>query len=40
MKDGRIVEEGDHHSLLKRGGEYALLHRAQRVEVSREEVSQ
>ena len=29
MEDGRIVEQGDHDSLLRRGGAYSRLHDAQ-----------
>lgn len=29
MKDGRIIESGDHETLMRRGGEYSRLYRAQ-----------
>ena len=29
MKDGNIIEQGDHESLLKKGGFYAQLYRSQ-----------
>jgi ABC-type multidrug transport system fused ATPase/permease subunit len=29
MEDGRIIERGDHESLLARGGRYAELYRTQ-----------
>jgi subfamily B ATP-binding cassette protein MsbA len=33
MQDGRIVERGDHASLLRQGGAYARLHRMQFTDV-------
>jgi len=33
MQDGRIVERGDHASLLRQGGAYARLHRMQFADV-------
>jgi ATP-binding cassette subfamily B protein len=38
MADGRIVEQGDHASLLARGGAYAALYEAQFTGPVQEEV--